>query len=47
MRGDVSKRTISKIDKIELYIMDSYINMDEESNGVVELNQNVLFPMLN
>ena len=45
MRGDISKCTISKIDKFELYMV-SYVKMDEESNGVVKLNQNVLFPLL-
>jgi len=31
MKGDISKRTISKIDKIEL-CMESYVKIDEESN---------------
>jgi len=44
--GDISKRTISKFYKIQLYMDSYYVKMDEESNGVVKLNQNVLFPLL-
>lgn len=46
VRGDVPKRTISKMSQTKLYILYD-VKIDEKPNEVVKVNQNAIFPMSN